>query len=187
MNRVVLLLAFACMASCKREARKVGESPSPPRGVAVLAPDSGLFASTDTTLRAVRDSLPHIVDSTDVYGGNAYGTSEGKRLFAWMNCSGCHANGGGGIGPALMDAEWRYGGAPSEIYQTIVSGRPNGMPAFGNRLNTQQVWQLVAYVRSMSAQTPKWARPGRDDHMAIKVSEQQTPKAKPTGAHGVRP
>ena len=187
MRRVVWLLALTCLVSCKRESRDIGDSPPPPSGVAVSAPDSGMFASTDTALQDVRDTLSHVVDSTDVYGGNAYGSSEGKRLFAWMNCSGCHSNGGGGIGPALMDAEWRYGSAPSEIYQTIVSGRPNGMPAFGNRLNTQQVWQLVAYVRSLSAQTPKWARSGRDDHMAVKVSEQQTPKLKPRVSQGARP
>ena len=29
---------------------------------------------------------------------------EGKRLFAAYNCNGCHAQGGGGIGPPLMDS-----------------------------------------------------------------------------------
>ena len=32
------------------------------------------------------------------YGNNAYALSEGKRLFNQMNCSGCHFQGGGGIG-----------------------------------------------------------------------------------------
>ena len=30
---------------------------------------------------------------------------EGKRLFAAYNCNGCHAQGGGGIGPPLMDSK----------------------------------------------------------------------------------
>ena len=37
---------------------------------------------------------------------------QGKRLFSWYNCIGCHANGGGGIGPPLMDDEWIYGSRP---------------------------------------------------------------------------
>ena len=31
----------------------------------------------------------------------AYDVSQGKRLFRWYNCSGCHSNGGGGMGPVL--------------------------------------------------------------------------------------
>src|SRR3954470_6229544 len=32
---------------------------------------------------------------------SGYDVSEGKRLYHWMNCVGCHNEGGGGIGPAL--------------------------------------------------------------------------------------
>ncbi len=120
-----------------------------------------------------------------VYDDNAWGTADGKRLFNWMNCSGCHANGGGGMGPALMDDVWIYGFEPEQIYKTIVEGRPNGMPSFRDRLTAQQVWQLVAYVRSLSGLTPKGARPGRDDHMMMKPAEAQTPNARPKQAVSV--
>src|SRR5438046_958872 len=66
--------------------------------------------------------------------GNAFALSEGKRLFYAFNCSGCHANGGGGIGPPLMDSEWLYGHEPDAIFTTIARGRPNGMPAFGGKV-----------------------------------------------------
>ena len=62
---------------------------------------------------------------------NAYGISEGKRLFESFNCVGCHSHGGGGMGPALMDDRWIYGSRPENIYATILEGRPNGMPSFG--------------------------------------------------------
>ena len=114
-----------------------------------------------------------------VYDDNAWGTTEGKRLFNWMNCSGCHSNGGGGMGPPLMDDIWIYGYEPEQIYHTIVEGRPNGMPSFRDRLTNQQVWELVAYVRSLSGLTPKGARSARDDHMMGKPAEAQTPNAKP--------
>src|SRR5438046_8013020 len=44
------------------------------------------------------------------YSGSAYAISEGKRLYNWYNCSGCHFNGGGGIGPPLIKDEWIYCG-----------------------------------------------------------------------------
>ena len=96
------------------------------------------------------------------YDENAYGTTEGQLLFEQMNCSGCHANGGGGMGPPLMDDEWIYGSRPDQIFATIAEGRPNGMPTWKYRLNNQQIWQLVAYVRSLSGLTPEGARPSRE-------------------------
>ncbi len=69
--------------------------------------------------------------SSNPYHGNAYAISEGQRLYQWYNCVGCHGRGGGGIGPPLMDQSWTYGGEPENIFETIVKGRPNGMPAWG--------------------------------------------------------
>jgi len=84
------------------------------------------------------------------YYNNADAVNTGKRLFQQYNCSGCHSNGGGGMGPDLMDDEWIYGGRLAQIHQTLVEGRPNGMPAWGGKIPDQQLWQLSAYVRSMS-------------------------------------
>ena len=86
--------------------------------------------------------------SANPYDGNAYAISEGQRLFSWYNCTGCHANGGGGIGPPLIKTEWIYGGEPANLFDTIVKGRPNGMPAWGGKIPEYQIWQIVAFVRS---------------------------------------
>lgn len=75
--------------------------------------------------------------------------NEGKRLYNWFNCVGCHANGGGGMGPPLIDEAWIYGSEPIHIYSTIVEGRPNGMPAFGSKIPEEEIWKLVAYVRAL--------------------------------------
>ncbi len=84
------------------------------------------------------------------YYDNAEAVMTGKRLYNQMNCVGCHFNGGGGIGPALMDDAWIYGGRLDQIYDSIYQGRPNGMPAWGGKLTDEQIWQISAYVRSMS-------------------------------------
>jgi cytochrome c oxidase cbb3-type subunit 3 len=109
----------------------------------------------------------------------AYDVSEGKRLYTAYNCSGCHFNGGGGIGPALMDEKWIYGSAPQNIYATIVEGRPNGMPSFRYKIPDSQVWELTAYVRSLSAQVRKDIAPGRNDDMNVHRSEQRTERKVP--------
>lgn len=116
------------------------------------------------------------------YEESAYAVSEGKRLFSWFNCSGCHGHGGGGMGPPLMDETWIYGSDPNNIFATIIEGRPNGMPSFGGKIPDQQVWQLVAYVRSMSGLVPKSAATPRDDHLSAKRPEAQEDKRPPESA-----
>ncbi len=110
---------------------------------------------------------------------NAWGISEGKRLYENFNCVGCHSHGGGGMGPPLMDDEWIYGYTPSNIFDSIVEGRPNGMPPFRDRIAPTQVWQIVAYVQSMSGQAPMAALPGRSDHMRSGTVESQRPAEQP--------
>jgi cytochrome c oxidase cbb3-type subunit 3 len=115
------------------------------------------------------------------YERNAAALSEGQRLYSAMNCVGCHAHGGGGMGPPLMDDKWIYGSDIKNIYATIVEGRPNGMPSFGGKIPPEQVWQIAAYVRSMAGFTPKQASPSRPDHLQAKAPEASTPEQPPEG------
>ena len=164
------IAALLWVAACEREHRELR---TPPSGASTV-PAIRVSELVPGPSGVLPDSIPpgpEGVDSVSPYEENAYAISEGKRLFDWMNCSGCHAQGGGGIGPPLMDQAWLYGGAPANIYATIVEGRPNGMPSFGGRLTDDDVWKLVAYVRSMSGLPSKAARPGRNDDMQAKKSE----------------
>ncbi len=75
----------------------------------------------------------------------------GMKDFSAFNCSGCHAaNGGGGMGPSLSNSKWIYRSSPANIYLTIAQGRAAGMPAFGAMLPDRTIWELVAYVQSIS-------------------------------------
>ncbi|SRR5258706_452692 len=100
------------------------------------------------------------------YENNAYAMTEGQRLYEWYNCSGCHARGGGGIGPPLMAKVWRYGTDPGNIYTSIVEGRPNGMPSWRGKMPEYQVWQIVTYVQTLQTGRGIAAPPGpREEHM----------------------
>jgi cytochrome c oxidase cbb3-type subunit III len=169
MPRGLALLALALfVGGCEREERRFSE----PGGSAV---------TLTTPLTDIRAGGPAIATSVrSPYDENAFAISEGQRLFEWFNCAGCHAHGGGAMGPALMDDKWIYGKAPEQIFSTIVQGRPNGMPAFGGRIPTQQVWQLVAYVRSLSGELPKAASPSRPDALFMRKPPAETDPPPPS-------
>jgi cytochrome c oxidase cbb3-type subunit 3 len=77
--------------------------------------------------------------------------NRGMRFFNTLNCVGCHApNGGGGMGPSLSNRVFIYGSEPAQIYLSISQGRPHGMPSWGTRLPPNVIWDLVAYVQSIS-------------------------------------
>jgi cytochrome c oxidase cbb3-type subunit 3 len=157
---LVVIVVAGALASCYREKR---EFQSPPETAARdPARLSAILPGGNAPLQAGAQPTPDRSQLEE----NAYAVNQGKRLFRWYNCNGCHGSGGGGMGVTLMDAEWRYGFEPRAIYASIVEGRPNGMPSFGGRIPDDQVWQLVAYVRSLSGQLRKDVAPSRSDTLA---------------------
>ena len=113
------------------------------------------------------------------WGENAWSMSEGKRLYESYNCVGCHAHGGGGMGPALMDEKWIYGSEPYQVYGSIRYGRPYGMPSFDGKIPDDQIWQIAAYVRSMSGLANQWIANARDDHMKGPPPPNSVPEGTP--------
>lgn len=84
----------------------------------------------------------------------------GMALYNQMNCVGCHApNGGGGMGPALSNPQFIYGSEPVNIYLSIAQGRPHGMPAWSQMLPEEAIWDMVAYIKSISNEEQEsWGR-----------------------------
>jgi len=105
----------------------------------------------------------------------AFQVSQGKKLFTWYNCSGCHANGGGGSGPALMDDVWIYGSSIENIAASIREGRPNGMPTFRGKIPEDQIWQIAAYVRALGGFVSSDVASSRHDEMYAHPGEGRLP------------
>jgi cytochrome c oxidase cbb3-type subunit III len=170
---ILMLAGVALVAGCERDQRRL-EKPS-------ITPNAVAQADAMSELQPGQPGRG--MRALDAKGGyndkNAYEVAQGKQLFRWFNCVGCHAHGGGGIGPALMDDRWIYGSEPSAIFTTIVEGRPNGMPAFRGRIPEEQVWQLVAYVRSMSGLVSPDAAPNRDEGLAGATPEGRRTPTRP--------
>ena len=160
MRFAVIGLVCLAVTSCQREKREV--RPAPAR-LAVY--DTG---ARQSELQPGGPKPQPLV--TNPSYGSAYEISEGARLYQWYNCSGCHFNGGGGIGPPLIKEAWIYGGEPPQLFETLVKGRPNGMPTWGGRIPEYQMWQIVAYVRSMNQKQPVSATSPRMDTVEQKTT-----------------
>jgi cytochrome c oxidase cbb3-type subunit 3 len=168
----VITLAFALgalvLAGCDREERHSRAKPVTETIPAGESPDT-IYPGTGTA--------PPLDARAALYDNNAPALAEGQMLYTQMNCVGCHSHGGGGMGPALMDDEWRYGGRIDQIAATIAEGRPNGMPAWRGKLTQDQIWKLAAYVRSLSGQPSKDAVSSRADAMSATTPGTLTPRA----------
>jgi cytochrome c oxidase cbb3-type subunit 3 len=68
------------------------------------------------------------------------------------------------------------------------------MPSFSGRIPQYQIWQLVAYVRSISGHAALTAAPGRSDAMEVTPRPEnssdtpvpQSPESIPPYPHGTR-
>jgi cytochrome c oxidase cbb3-type subunit 3 len=106
---------------------------------------------TSTLSAGAKGSTPEIKNP---YMDDPGALAQGRQLYNGFNCAGCHGGaGGGGMGPPLADEDWIYGSSDAQIYATIVQGRPNGMPSFGQALTGEGVWKLAAYVKSLGPGT----------------------------------
>jgi cytochrome c oxidase cbb3-type subunit III len=156
------LLVIACAAlalpACDREER---HSRAKPIGETVPAGQS------PDTIWPGGEQQPALDPRAKLYDNNAQAINQGQTLYMQMNCVGCHFHGGGGMGPPLMDEQWIYGSAPENIFDSIVEGRPNGMPSFRGKIPDYKVWQLVSYVRSLGSLTTQASTPPRADTMSV--------------------
>jgi cytochrome c oxidase cbb3-type subunit 3 len=158
---------MVALGACDREERHSRSKPVAQTIPAGESPD---------TIYPGGGSPPALDARAKLYDNNAPAIAEGQQLYSWMNCVGCHSHGGGGMGPPLMDDEWRYGGRIDQIAATIAEGRPNGMPAWRGRLTDDQIWKLAAYVRTLSGQPSKDAVSSRAEEMSNTTPSTLTPR-----------
>jgi cytochrome c oxidase cbb3-type subunit 3 len=151
------VLVLIVLGGCERE-RRVFSQPSPSDRPVVNPPMTTLHAGLSPI---AGDPLDPAMTG---YQETAAAQSQGQALYAMFNCVGCHANGGGAIGPAFIDKTWRYGSSPEDVAVSIISGRPEGMPSYRGKLQSTQLFPLVVYVRSLGGLVRTDAVSSRTDH-----------------------
>jgi len=138
---LALTVAIGALGACGRHAETQVPQAPPTRASIQGTPAPTLFPGGG--------SEPPEDPLAAQYAADENAKTEGKRLYDWYNCAGCHFHGAGGIGPSLGDNDWIYGGSMSQIYSTIHQGRPNGMPSWGGKLSSTEIWEIAAYVHSL--------------------------------------
>jgi cytochrome c oxidase cbb3-type subunit III len=140
---IVALAAFALARVTTSKEGVAQQTPSlPGPGALLQVPVSSIFPGGATFPPQIKN--PAASDPAAI--------ERGMQAFQSMNCVGCHApNGGGGMGPALSERQFIYGREPANIYLSIYQGRPHGMPAWGETLPADAIWDLVTYVTSISS------------------------------------
>lgn len=98
------------------------------------------------------DSVVNYVMSLSEAPNDAALVAQGEGVFA-DNCASCHgekAMGDQEIGaPNLSDSIWLYGGDYASIRETVMGGRKNVMPHWGERFEEAQIKQIVTYVHQL--------------------------------------
>jgi mono/diheme cytochrome c family protein len=152
MNRWIAFLSCLAAVSCGRQ---VASTPPPDANPPATRYEAHVVAGS---------VAPNGADPTNPHNADQAVAKKGALLFTAMNCDGCHGGDASGwVGPSLSDGRWRYGGADSEVFNSIYYGRPKGMPAFGGAVGVDGVWTLVTYIRSLpvppTVPTESWREP----------------------------
>ena len=86
----------------------------------------------------------------------------GKATFARV-CKACHGDNGegkAGLGLNLTDDCYKYGGGFKDLYTTVADGRAgNKMPSQGSSMKSEEIRQVVYYVRSLKGTNAAGGQP----------------------------
>lgn len=89
------------------------------------------------------------------FGADPAAVSAGQRVFE-AGCVACHGAAAAGTerAPALNTGSFKHGSEDFDILETIQKGVPGTQMPPAVALKAEQLWQLVSYLRSLSATAP---------------------------------
>src|SRR5271154_1063586 len=104
---------------------------------------SGLLVAAVCAAQAPPRTNPFANDPTAI--------GDGKPMFS-LRCAPCHGrNADGGRAPDLTRGVYSVGDSDEDLYNVIANGAAGTeMPDFLARIGEDNVWRLVAFVRSVS-------------------------------------
>jgi cytochrome c oxidase cbb3-type subunit III len=104
---------------------------------------------------------PVCAQDKNPFAGDPNAAKVGESQFR-ANCAFCHGLGarGGGRGPDLTRAQKKHGNADADLFRTINEGvpgtamPPNGATQQGVGMTTEEIWQVISYIRSVDKKAP---------------------------------
>jgi putative heme-binding domain-containing protein len=117
-------------------------------------------------LVAVVGILPVAIDAQDLprnlsnvptknpLEGNAEAIRAGMGMYR-VRCADCHGMDARGIRAPDLSQVWASGRTDDGLFRTVRTGVAGSeMPAIGNRNSDEDVWKILAYVRTLAAAAP---------------------------------
>ncbi|TDO26432.1 cbb3-type cytochrome c oxidase N-terminal domain-containing protein [Sediminibacterium goheungense] len=107
----------------------------------------------------LKKAANNVNENTVTYLSDATALEAGKKIFVTA-CAACHAADGGGlVGPNLVDEYWLHGGSVSDIFKSIKYGWPEkGMKSWKDDYSPAQIAQLASYIKSLKGTRPATAK-----------------------------
>ena len=90
------------------------------------------------------------------FTGDAGRAAEGRTLYFEVGCQGCHGGGGGGgMATSVIDDVWTFGSDDEVLFRLIKGEIPEQtMPTVYSVLEDDEVWKILAFIRSVYAGDP---------------------------------
>ena len=101
-------------------------------------------------------AAPEAPSRLNPFTGNADMAAEGRTLYFQVGCQGCHGGGGGGgMATSVIDDAWTFGSDDAVLFRLIKGEIPEQtMPTVYNVLEDDEVWKILAFIRSVYAGDP---------------------------------
>ena len=124
------------------------------RPVAIFSLTIGLAGGAFAQNAKFHNAPASAKQTKNPYAGQASASEAGSKLYT-RYCGACHGVGGRGTGnvPALKAAALKSV-TDGEIFYIIKNGHQD-MPPEGQRVKTEENWDLVNYVRALAKKTPE--------------------------------
>lgn len=130
----------------------------------------------------LKKAANNVNENTVTYLSDATSLEAGKKIFITA-CAACHAaDGGGTVGPNLVDDYWLHGGGLSDIFKSIKYGWPEkGMKSWKDDYSPAQIAQISSYIKSLKGTkpgTPKESQGERYEEKVLQDSASAAPVVK---------
>lgn len=96
-----------------------------------------------------------IDENSVIFDESAVALAAGKSIYE-TNCVACHAaDGGGGVGPNLVDDYWLHGSTIKDLFGVVKYGVvEKGMIPWEDQLSPEQIQQVSSFVLSLKGTIP---------------------------------
>lgn len=128
----------------------------------------------------LKKAANNVNENTVTYLSDAPALEAGKKIFITA-CAACHAaDGGGTVGPNLVDEYWLHGGSMADVFKSIKYGWPEkGMKSWKDDYSPAQIAQLASYIKSIQGTKPATAKEPQGEIYKEQATTDSTKAATP--------